>query len=105
MNFSEKDILVITTASKLVEDYGLIKNDYVLTKLYEFLIAINEHEEYISSHGAESAYSCLMVALSLLDGDAPDIKLKFTDRRKIAPFKNDMLDLAERMNATHHFDN
>lgn len=105
MYFSDKDISVITTASKVVDDYGLIKNDYVLTKLYEFLVAINEYDEKISSHGAESTYSCLMIVLSLLDGDVPDMKLKFTDKRKLAPLKNDMLDLAERMNANFHFDN
>ncbi|MDT2815997.1 hypothetical protein P7H75_14145 [Vagococcus carniphilus] len=105
MNFSNKDIIVFTYASKTVDNYNLIKNDYVKQKLYQFIIDINEHEENGSFHGVQSAYSCLIVVLDLLEGNNTELKLKFTDKRKLIPYKNDMLDLATRMNDFYHFDN
>lgn len=105
MNFSSKDIKLLQEATFVASKYGLIKNEYVLQKLTEFNTSLIMKENHTSYHGAQSAYSCLLVVADLIDGTAPNIKLKYKDKRNISPLKNSILDLARRMDENFNFEN
>ena len=105
MEITDKEITLLTKTSRIALEYDLIDSDYTSIKIAEFLNAAINQETKVSGQGFQAAYDCLFLVLDLIDGQSPNVKIKFTDKRKLIPLKQDIINLTERINNHYHFDN